>query len=391
MSNDKSAQEKIGQLEKELNTSFPERKNVIRGILTALIAGEHALMLGPPGTAKSLLARSISNAMAQGDFFEILLTKFTTVDEVFGPVSFSALKKDQFARITEGYAADKKVIFLDEIFKSSSAILNSLLTLMNERIFHNNGKPQKTPLEVVIGASNEYPQDDSLKALYDRFLFKYWVDYIGDQDSLSKLISKGGIDKINTLINAEDLTELRKKTCSFKLSDNDVKTLLEIKAAVEAEGFIASDRTWVKCAKIVKARAILSGRDKITSSDYMILADILWKEHKDRDKLHTLIGNAADPYGARAEAIIDAVKTAMRDLPDFSLLESGQKTKPEMIAMISAVSGQVASRRDTLLDTIEEMDDTSNDTIDEAKTVIEASTKQIASFMDKVTWYRASN
>lgn len=384
----RDAQTRIAALEAELNSMFPERGQVTRGALTALIAGEHALMLGPPGTAKSLFARTISDATAGGNYFEILLTKFTTVEEVFGPVSFSALKQDRFERMTDGYAADRKVLFFDEIFKSSSAILNCFLTLMNERKYHNGGKPQATPLEMVLAASNEYPQDDSLKALYDRFLFKYWVDYIGDRDSLAGLITAGGVGTVQNKLEAGDLDALRAAVNSFAFANGDVETLLNIKAAVEAEGFTASDRTWVKAAKVIKARAVLCGRSSVSSADFMILSDILWKEHKDRDKLHTIIGNAADPYGARAEAITDAVKTAMRDLPEFSLLESGAKTKVEMIKAITDVNAQVMSRFDALTKAIDEMEG-ENEAMSEAKVTVESAMQQVQDLMSKVTFFRA--
>jgi len=387
MPNDKSV-EKIQQIEKELNTSFPERKNVIRGILTAILASEHVLLLGPPGTGKSLLARTVSNSLFQSSYYELLLTKFTTPEEVFGPVSFSGLKQDKFNRITEGFAADKKFVLLDEIFKASSAILNTLLTLMNERVFHNGGKPQKTPLEILMGLSNEYPQDDSLKALYDRILVKFWVDYIGDRDSLASLI-ENGVDSVKTRLTEEDLNSLREKVINFQFTKANINTLLDIKAAIESDGFIASDRTWVKCAKIIKAHAVLNGRDKVNSNDFTILSDVLWKEHKDREKLHSIIGNAADPYGARAESIIDAVKTAMRSLPDISLLQSGQKTKVELTAEIAQISGQVVSRKDALLDVIDEMNGETNDTINEAKQTVQIAIEQIQKLSSEVIMFRA--
>ncbi len=385
------AQGRLKAVANALDTAFPERGNLVRGILTALLAQEHVLVLGPPGTAKSLLARTLANAVCGGNddtFFEILLTKFTTVEEVYGPVSFTALKQDRYERMLDGYAATKKVWFFDEIFKCSSALLNCNLTAMNERKFHNGGKATNIPLEMLIAASNEYPQDESLKALFDRFSLKFWVDYIGDRDSMANLLKAGGVGQLQASLEDGDLGVLRDAVCSVDFTDANIATLLNVKAAVEAEGFAASDRTWVKAIKIIKARAVLGGRDKIISTDYMALADVLWLEHKDKDTLHTVVGNAADPYGARAVAIIDAVRTSMKKMPDISLLKTGQKTKVEMGVLLSEISGEVTSRRDAAIEAQAEAPE--NEEMQNAITVTEEALKQVTDLMLEVTFFRTT-
>jgi len=383
----KTAKENLQKIRTELNRAFPERKALIDGALTALIAGEHVLALGPPGTGKSLFSRTIADTVAGGSYFELLLTKFTTMEEVFGPISFNELKQDRYKRLVDGHAADAQIVFLDEIWKASSSILNALLTLMQERVIHNGGKPQKAPLEMIVAASNEYPQDESLAALYDRFAIKFWVDYIADADSLAGLLERGGIEAMQTTFEDDDLDVLRKITCSVVISKGQVQTLIAIKDAVEAEGFVASDRTWIKAVKMIKARAVLNGRIAIHSSDYMVLADMLWKEHKDRAQLQTVIGNAADPYGSRAEAIVDAVKAAIRELPSMSLLTSGQKTKIEMINAVASVSGKVVEHRDKILDVAQEAGG-GHSTIEDAKIVCDEAMKQVDSLMLEVTSHR---
>lgn len=382
------AAENIGDIHSQLCEAFPERNQLISGSLTALLAGEHVLMLGPPGTAKSLFARTVAGATAGKSYFEVLLTKFTAVEEVFGPVSFKGLKEDRFERISEGYAASRKVVFLDEIFKSSSAILNCMLTLMNERVFHNGGKPMPTPLEVIFAASNEYPQDESLKALFDRFSFKFWVDYIGDKDALKNVIMAKGIGDFKAKLSSGDLKVLRNAVDGFEFTRANVDVLMKIKTAVEDQGFVASDRTWVKAAKIVSARAVLAGRTSIVNSDWMMLSNVLWQEHKDRERLHGIIGNSADPYGSRAEAIRDAIVTSMRALPDMSLLRSGSKTKTEMVRDITAVSQEVTSRRDAFLEMVGESGQTEEDFAD-TKQVVDASMKQVQDLLGEVTFFRA--
>lgn len=382
-----TAKDKMTAIVDELNEYFPERTALIEGAMTALLAGEHILMLGPPGTAKSLFARRVAEATAGGSFFELLLTKFTTVEEVYGPVSFSALKRDSYERILDGFAATKKVWFLDEIFKSSSAILNCQLTAMNERMFHNGGAPTPIPLEMVMAASNEYPQDESLKALFDRFTMKFWVDYISDRDRLEALLLAGGVPKMKNVLSEKDLSTLKKDVDKIKFGKSQTKILLDIKANIEQEGFIVSDRMWVKAVKMIKARAVMKGRTRVSQADFLILSDMMWKEHKDRDRLNTIIGKAADPYGARAIEIIDAVKTAMKQLPDMSILKSGQKTKVEFMKLVTEVSGQVASRRDALLD-IDEECDVKNDSVEEAREVVDNAMKRVESTMQEVMFYR---
>jgi MoxR-like ATPase len=383
------AQGRLKMVSRALDAAFPERGSLVRGALTALLAQEHVVVLGPPGTGKSLLARVLSDCVCCDDddaFFELLLTKFTTVEEVYGPVSFTALKQDQYKRMLDGYAATKKVWFLDEIFKASSAILNTLLTAMNERKFHNGGVAVDIPLQMLIAASNEYPQDESLKALFDRFSFKFWVDYIGDRDAMAGLLKAGGIGEIKAALKKGDLDVLRKAVCSMTFSDKNVETMLNIKAAVENEGFTASDRTWVKAIKIVKARAVLAGRDTVVTPDFMALVDVLWNEHKDRAKLSTVVGNAADPYGARAETLVDAVHTAMRGLPDISLLKTGSKTKVEFMKELAEISGKVTSRRDAALEAQAEAPD--NEAIAEAAKIAEEALQQVTNLMSEVTFYR---
>src|SRR6266508_697306 len=167
----------IHQLRKELSTRFPERREVIDGALCAVLAGEHVLLLGPPGTAKSALVRAIAQAFG-GTYFERLLTKFSTPEELFGPISLAALEKDRYSRVVTGKLPEAHFAFADEVFKANSAILNSLLTAMNERLFHNDGAPTQMPLVALFGASNELPDGKELEALFDRFLLRFDVQYL---------------------------------------------------------------------------------------------------------------------------------------------------------------------------------------------------------------------
>src|SRR4051812_22993827 len=167
--NETPMNQKLYQLRTDLADRFPERKQAIDGALFSILACEHVLLIGPPGTAKSALARAIAQTFS-GVYFERLLTKFSTPEELFGPISLKALEQDRFARVVTGKLPDAEFAFVDEIFKGNSAILNSLLTVVNERVFHNDGAPVQCPLVTLFGASNELPEGKELEALFDRFL-----------------------------------------------------------------------------------------------------------------------------------------------------------------------------------------------------------------------------
>lgn len=149
---------RIANIKSYLNQKFFEREEVIDALFIALVARQHTLLIGAPGTAKSALVMEFSQQVTGTNYFQWLLTRFSTPEELFGPVSLEALEKGVYKRNTAHKLPEADITFLDEIFKANSAILNSLLTLINERLFYNNGTPIKTPLHSVIGGSNEYPE-----------------------------------------------------------------------------------------------------------------------------------------------------------------------------------------------------------------------------------------
>jgi len=293
-----------------LTQLFPERRTVVHGALCSVLAGEHVLLLGPPGTAKSALVRAIAQAFG-GLYFERLVTKFSTPEELFGPISLKAMEADRYERITTGTLPEAEFAFVDEIYKASSAILNTLLTLANERVFHN-GQTMTCPLVSLFAASNELPTEQGLEALHDRFLMRFEVGYLVRESSFRAVIASGPIST-NTSLDMESLHKFQWATQKVKVTDETIDGLIEIRERCRIEGIVCSDRRWKKSLGLLKANAYLAGDKETCAEDLAILTDALWREPKERSKVARIVGQIADPARAQAIEILDAAnETASR-------------------------------------------------------------------------------
>ena len=267
--------EKFLSLKDELQNQFVEREDVIDGMLLGMLTGQHVLLLGPPGTAKSLLAREICARIAGATYFERLLTKFTVPEELFGPISLSALEHDNYKRITTNKLPEAHIAFLDEIFKANSAILNTLLTLLNERLYHNDGVIQNVPLIFMVGASNELPEEETLAALYDRFLLRFVVNYVSDEMHFRSLLHS--TTNRNIMFTHDELSEARAETKNIKISDTTIEGLIKLRCVLTQElNFSISDRRWKESLKLAQGSAFLSGRSETNLTDLHVLQHALW-------------------------------------------------------------------------------------------------------------------
>ncbi|MFW9839074.1 MAG: AAA family ATPase [Candidatus Thorarchaeota archaeon] len=272
--------QKAQNLMNELIGSFVEREEIVKLSLLAVYAGEHVLMIGPPGTAKSLLARTICNAIEGGQYFDYLLTRFTTPDEIFGPLSVKKLEQDEYERKIESYLPKAHIAFLDEIFKANSSILNSLLTLINERVFHNGSNLVRSPLVSIIGASNEIPEEDeNLDALYDRFLVRLQVGYVESDESLKAIIfGKAGEKKIKNKFSLQELRQLHKAAQKVNVPARVQDMILVLKRRLLKSKIRISDRRWKQVVGFLKTLAAVNARNAVEETDLLVLRNMLWTE-----------------------------------------------------------------------------------------------------------------
>lgn len=306
-------------LGKELVKAFPERQHQVRGLLVATLAGEHLFLIGPPGTGKSLICRAFASAFTDSKFFDYLLTRYTEPNELFGPIDLQAWnQKGVYERRVAGYLPTAHFAFLDEIFKANSAILNSLLTAVNERMFFDDGRAKPIPLETVVCASNEQPSETELEALFDRFLMRYPVHYVKDPKSFRHIV-RSTVDgttmpKMPTMTLA-GLAEARREVAQIGVPDSTIDSLFQLRADLENEGITVSDRRWARLMKITRAYAYFCGDTEVDPLHFEILVPGLWREEEEWQKVQSIVAKVSAPQLADAVAVYDAIMEQVNGLP----------------------------------------------------------------------------
>lgn len=315
-------QSKIQQIETDLCDMFTQRDDVIHGFWAAILADKNILMLGPPGVSKSLLARKVFETIEEASIFEKLFTKFTGPEEVFGPISLQALKEDKFIRRLEGYLAGANFGFLDEVFKANSAILNALLTLANEKYFHNDGVAVKTPLITLVGASNEIPEEeDGLQAFNDRLQIRFMVNPISDRSGMLEMLSSEMPDRPKTTITLKEINKAREQVKSVIIEEDMLTMYLDLWNAFRSKGLDVTDRVYKQSMSIIRAEAWLKGRTTVNEADFEILKHVFWKDPKDIKSVTSCILQSTNPLKAKIEEIYGDADSIVQD--------AMQKTKEE--------------------------------------------------------------
>lgn len=339
--------DRIQKLIELIGNGLYEKDEAVRlGLLTAF-AGESMFMLGAPGCAKSMVTRRIKEAFAaEGDekvkYFETLLNQFTTPEEVFGNISLKALNgelpetngKEEYRRLTEGMLPEADIAFLDEIWKASPAILNTLLTIINERKFHNGSKVMNVPLKGLFAASNELPaKNKGLEALYDRFIFRILVDFIHDEDDFFEMISQPAADDFalseddkKLLVTGKELKEWAKEIDKVTLSEVSKNVITAIRKEMvlqskkmteedkkNGEEFEVGDRRWKKIAHILKTSAFLNDRDEVDLMDCSLIENCIWGTEKQQKLAREIVKKCLKENGISCDSAIEDIEEQIED------------------------------------------------------------------------------
>ncbi len=329
----------------ELQQIFLERAELTQGALVGLLAGQHVLVIGPPGTAKSMLADEVCRRLTGARYFQWLLTRFTAPEELFGAVSLKALEQDDYRRLTTQKLPEAHVAFLDEVFKASSSILNTILTLMNERRFHNGREVVDVPLLTLFAAANELPEDDELLALQDRFLLRFVVDYIAEDFRFLKLLQSRPPERRTTLSLAE-LEQARAEAAAVAVPGPVLRALTDLRRELGRRNVVASDRRYAQAIGVLRAHAYLEGREAVAEADLGFLEHVLWRDPAERTTVREVLRELLHGH-------VDEVRVLLyqsRELRDFALRDwESEELRTRAAVEAHTKLGNILSRVDAIL------------------------------------------
>ena len=333
--------ERFKQLLGEMNRGIYEKETEISLSLLAALAGESIILLGPPGVAKSMVARQLKTAFRNAQSFEYLMSRFSTPDEIFGPVSIQKLKtSDTYERAVEGYLPTADVVFLDEIWKAGPAIQNTLLTVINEKVFRNGNREMHLPLKLLVAASNELPaKGEGLEALWDRFviriesrpikleknframLLESHADFSGSTGGLGHADFADNADFSNLKITAEEYAEWAEKICKVGVKEEVLDAISAIRKslravnvdeAAERRNIYVSDRRWKNIVRLLRTSAFMQDREEVDICDLLPIYHCLWQEPEERDAIRSIVIRAL--FSPFAEKLVEMKNALAEDI-----------------------------------------------------------------------------
>lgn len=322
--------DKLARLNREMSRGLIERGDECDLVFTGLVAGEHVLFVGPPGCAKSMIFDSLVNAI-KGDSFSVLLTKFTTPDEVMGPLSLTGLKSDRYCRVTANRLPSAHVAFIDEIFKASSAILNTMLRILNEGVFENDGHWNRVPLRFCVAASNEYPNPESggaeLGALFDRFLIRRNVQPIRSSRGIDRLLFGTDVGSaFAETVTPEEIDVARSEAAAMRWGDEAKEAMHAILRDLQKVGIVPSDRRKRKSVGVVKAAAWLAGSKEVTTDDLAVLVHTLWDDPTEQPKKCVeVVSKYSNPIAAQVRSLLEEADELLSNT-DPTAIQDGMAT-----------------------------------------------------------------
>ena len=303
-----------------LKNAFVGKDEIVDLMGVCLVGGENLFLLGPPGTAKSALVQELATRL-DGQVFDYLLTRFTEPNELFGPFDIRRLREGELVTNTEGMLPEASFVFLDELLNANSAILNSLLMVLNERIFRRGREMRRLPTLMVVGASNRLPEDDALGALFDRFLLRASCDNV-PQEQLFAVLGAGWrldtrADAATPTMHVDDIRRLQSGISGVDLS-TVLTPYLELVHRLRHAGIPISDRRAVKLQRLLAASALLCGRQMAHPSDLWVLRYI-WDTEEQQEVLASLVQDAIDKSGEPSDGV-KHVRSVGHESPDPEVL-----------------------------------------------------------------------
>lgn len=330
--------DKLGAIEEEVSLKFLEREDEIRGLLLAILSNSNILLLGPPGTAKSAIIREVAGRIVNAadskkvKVFQTLMTTFSTIEDLLGPVSLTELENDRYIRTAKHSLKNSHIAFIDECFKGNAGALNVMLSAMNERIITEEGDAIDIPLLSLAGASNEVPsKEDGLDALVDRFNLKFNVNYLVNPQNWQTMLINAhqGYKASKTTISLEEIVAAREGVTKVRIPDGIFKTMWTVNTKLKEKKVFPSDRVWVWALRLLQAEAFMAGRNEVVPTDMVVLKDALWTKVEDMKPVQSTVYNVCQPDIYTAKEAFSKGESAYNNFLDSVKAISHDKSTPD--------------------------------------------------------------